>query len=599
VAAVGCLLVFQVLDGGLMAEVSLGMTAVLAALLMWQCLHWGSRAALGGSTSLNVARVLFGVGLAACAASAISIGGRAAASLDPAATTVEVILLVGMAVAFLIGVIVGRSDNAAVFVVKALVWAGAALAIWSLFAFADPSGGGLRGPRLEAGYQTPNTAGTVFAAFLVLAVAMLSRRVRKAASRAEGWWRTVLWAIPVLVAGAALLATASRGGAFAAAAGLVVFFVSQLWRPGASTSGRLALVATGAVLAMMIVWWGGYLLQRLSVHDVEMNGRAELFHVHWNAFLQRPLRGYGLGTFDIVNKLNLNADNFRRLWSIRAAHNLFLQWLEEGGLVAAGAMGLSLLTVLGIVVQGALRRRTVHRVLWALVAVDVVMLVHGLSDFALQTPAVAALWALMLGLQVGLSLEPISAEADLLGRAPGHAVFAGLAIAASLTALYALQVGGEARVGGVRLMGLASGYDRQADRLLADGHTAPALAQARLASQRALQASPHDVSAQLRLAYIDSLGPRGLTPQGAAMVERSYALSPLDQAVGVWRIRFALTYWEQLSPKTQTMARAEFDALRSTRSHRKALLRVLREIPAGQGAMVAQFWIARVNRTPV
>jgi hypothetical protein len=53
--------------------------------------------------------------------------------------------------------------------------------------------------------------------------------------------------------------------------------------------------------------------------------------------------------------------------------------------------------------RGALRRSRMTSVLFALLAVDVVFLVHGMSDFALEMYSMAAFWSVLLGLQFSLS----------------------------------------------------------------------------------------------------------------------------------------------------------------------------------------------------
>ena len=63
--------------------------------------------------------------------------------------------------------------------------------------------------------------------------------------------------------------------------------------------------------------------------------------------------------------------------------------------------------LLGLLMWRAFRR-TLQRSrmtsqLFALLAVDVVFLVHGASDFALETYSMAAFWAYLLGFQVRLS----------------------------------------------------------------------------------------------------------------------------------------------------------------------------------------------------
>ena len=41
--------------------------------------------------------------------------------------------------------------------------------------------------------------------------------------------------------------------------------------------------------------------------------------------------------------------------------------------------------------------------LFALIAANLAVLVHGVTDFALQTPSVALMWSYLLGLQFSMS----------------------------------------------------------------------------------------------------------------------------------------------------------------------------------------------------
>jgi O-antigen ligase len=113
--------------------------------------------------------------------------------------------------------------------------------------------------------------------------------------------------------------------------------------------------------------------------------------------------GYGLGAFDIVNKLNLSASTFPVEWSARAAHNVYMQWLLEAGLIGAVPMFACIGLVLYRTWRGLSRRRRATGVVRGLIAASAVFLIHGWSDFALQVPAMAALFAVLLGLQLGLA----------------------------------------------------------------------------------------------------------------------------------------------------------------------------------------------------
>jgi len=65
--------------------------------------------------------------------------------------------------------------------------------------------------------------------------------------------------------------------------------------------------------------------------------RTEIWRLHWQAFLDSPLFGYGLGGAETVSKSLLNLSNFDVLWNIKAILNVYLQWLEEAGVVEVAA----------------------------------------------------------------------------------------------------------------------------------------------------------------------------------------------------------------------------------------------------------------------
>jgi hypothetical protein len=233
--------------------------------------------------------------------------------------------------------------------------------------------------------------------------------------------------------------------------------------------------------------------------------------------------------------------------------------------------------------------------LWALLGVDTVFLVHGFSDFALQTPSVAMLWAFLLGLQFAVARQTDDQVEAGFRRAPPQGGFAVLTGALAVLAWVSLQFG-PPRLAGMDILPLAAGFDHQASRLMSSSPAA--LDAARTASLRAFTLSPYDTSAALRLAYIDVLQNGRLTAAGAAHLTKSYQRVPLDQAVALWRIRFALENWSSIDPATRVLVRGEFDALLSTGLHRRALLNMLAQVGSSSGRWVASFWASRISITP-
>ena len=96
----------------------------------------------------------------------------------------------------------------------------------------------------------------------------------------------------------------------------------------------------------------------------------------------------------------MTSETAAALWSIRATHNLYLQWLQEAGLVGAIPMFALVTAIIGIAGlrsgSGSGRGRTLQH---GLICANGVVLIHGLTDYAVQVPSIAAFWAFLLGLQ--------------------------------------------------------------------------------------------------------------------------------------------------------------------------------------------------------
>jgi hypothetical protein len=167
----------------------------------------------------------------------------------------------------------------------------------------------------------------------------------------------------------------------------------------------------------------------------------------------------------------------------------------------------------------------------------------------------------------------------------------------ALAALVALNSGGEARVGPVPLMSLAAGHGRTAERLLAP--PAPSEVDRRKAqafSRAALRQFPYDVSSWLRLAYVDALDHGQLTPDGVALLRRSYDLVPVDIYVGVWRVRFALENSHALPRDLRAMVRNEVETLWQNPRRRAELKEMAATIRDPAGRLSAALWLNRLQR---
>lgn len=331
------------------------------------------------------------------------LGLAPASTIDRSGTTLEIIKLLGLGCFFLIGAAVGGSDERAQLAVRLVVWAGVALGLWAILGAASGSILQSQVGRLEAHFLNPNTAGNVFAALLILAINECQRAWRRTSGR-EVSLQLIFAAAAATILLVCMVGTASRGAALALLGGLLAVLALQILsgklRPTRATLGVLA----GAAVALLAVGVSGEFLTARFFNAYESAGmRNAIYAIHWRAFLNSPLFGYGLGTFDTVNKTLLTHANFQLLWDVGAALNLYLQWLEEAGLVGALPMFACVALLLLAGVRGAARRTRMVTTLAAVIGALVVFLLHGVTDSALQAPSVAALFSWLLGLQFGLA----------------------------------------------------------------------------------------------------------------------------------------------------------------------------------------------------
>lgn len=325
----------------------------------------------------------------------------AAGTADKSLTAIELIKLGGLACFFLVGAVVGAQDQRAELAIRMSVLAGVTVALWSFGAQVTGANG--LDLRLQGPFGSANGLATVLGLMFVIALALAVRDGRPG-DAIKSATRKLPLAAAALVFVVCLMMTASRGGALATAAGLAVFAVLYLFgrREPLPRSGW-AIAASVVLLAIVVGVTGDQLFGRMGGLNVGDQARETMFRVHWQAFEAAPWIGNGLGTFDIVNRTMLDTGNLKDLWNIRAVHNVYLSWIELGGVFAALPMFLCIGLIILQTLRGSVRRSRMTTLLFALLGVDAVVLAHGLTDFALEIYAIAVLWSFLLGLQYALS----------------------------------------------------------------------------------------------------------------------------------------------------------------------------------------------------
>lgn len=209
--------------------------------------------------------------------------------------------------------------------------------------------------------------------------------------RRERLFLVVIFAVVPIIA---LLLSASRGGIVSFVVQMAILFLLLLVR---RVHSRHMVVGGIVVLAaLMIVSWIGVqqVLQRfagIQTLEVPIGKRTAMRHDTWRLFLDHPLLGTGLGTFEMVFP---PYDSLYDGKIVNHAHNDYLEGLAETGIVG----GLCCLWFLGIVLLSALKGMAELGEsfssllnLSGFVACSGI-LVHSLVDFNLHIPANALLF---------------------------------------------------------------------------------------------------------------------------------------------------------------------------------------------------------------
>lgn len=542
--------------------------------------------------------VLFGATVTSVAWS-LRGGGPFPQSLDPSATTAELALLLGLGAWFAVGFVLGADRSRALAALLLILALGALFALIASASYLHRPDIALQRARLDAGLPSPNTAGALFGGLLCLAAGLFLRGLSGWRHGADRQIQAVASAVAAVILACGLLLTASRVAILATAAALLVLAIANAFR-NRRFEVLGAIGALAAVIAGAAVFGGADLkvAERWEGLSSDWGTRSTIFATHLKVFEASPIGGHGLGTFEALNKEALTPENFQRLWSIGAAHNVAIQWLEEAGLVGAMPLFLLICVVIISTWQAAMKRRLMRDLTAALLAFNVVILANGMLDIALQCYAVAALWALLLGLQLSLS----GPHAERPPKGALEVVNSGLvsvtalsAIGLSALTLIALAAGGAVNLGPAGRFKIAAGYEVAAAEAFGRGGP-KGLAEAEAATREALAIRPRSTLSWTRLAVIDATRNERLTADGVSALKRSYGLAWIDPRLSMDRLAFCLAVWPYLPDDLKDSAEREFSTLAESGSHRAALRRTLNGVTALQGRMVASIWIDRLNR---
>ncbi len=246
-------------------------------------------------------------------------------------------------------------------------------------------------PILERVHQVMNAGGS------------LGRRINRIFDQSYAGLRLNLICAALLLL--ALLLTASRAGVAVTGVGLLVLALAPQGGRSSGAKYRLvAIAALGAFLALGLFIGGGRLADRFAAQgaSIDEDARSVIYGNVVEAIRSDPWSGTGFGTFADVFPAYRNADRLHSLiWD--KAHSTYLENALELGLPAVLALNLAIGLLVWRCVEGMRTRRRDAGFPATAVAASVLVGLHSLVDFSLQMPAVALLYAVILGFGVSQS----------------------------------------------------------------------------------------------------------------------------------------------------------------------------------------------------
>jgi hypothetical protein len=217
-----------------------------------------------------------------------------------------------------------------------------------------------------------------------------------------------LWILAWGINLTALALSHSRAGLLAAVAGALVALVLMAHRSNGDempVRGRRVLSLLVFCMLALTVFSisGGGVLDRFGQTGDSLQLRLNAYRVTIDAMTANPWVGTGLDTYGDVFR-SLRTDDFPIRFA--RAHNTYLELLLELGLLAGTALILAPVLVTVFCFKGfpALRRR--RYMVAGAVGCAVQMGLHSLVDFPLQIPAIASMFAALLGLACAQACTP-------------------------------------------------------------------------------------------------------------------------------------------------------------------------------------------------
>ncbi|MFT3724247.1 MAG: hypothetical protein QM773_11720 [Hyphomonadaceae bacterium] len=359
--------------------------------------------------------VTAGMMAGAVAIAAMGITGLAG-PLDRAAPQLAILFAAGGL--WIIGYIASRHRRALDTAWSAMIWSSIAYC-GLMFAF-HVSGAPTGDNAIVGAFETPANASLLFGLFSIVAMGRILHIVKQMDAQAlphsqmiDQLLRHGLGGLLLLVVSLTCLTMiGSRPGIILTAAVLV----GHVWWDMLSISTRQhrgILMRLAAILAPFLALglaaWGvadAWINDETIAPGVGASDQLpniQRIQAYMAAWMENPAFGHGLGSAASIGDKSTTLFNAKAMLAPGEAHNVFVTWLVEVGIVGLALLVFALVAMHTRIFAALKSRRTPRTFLRLAVIATTLMLLHGVTDSSLDLPSAVWLYAFLLGAACGVA----------------------------------------------------------------------------------------------------------------------------------------------------------------------------------------------------
>jgi len=276
-------------------------------------------------------------------------------------------------------------------------------------------------------FETPANASVLFGLFAIIGMSKILHIIKQmdaeALARAHMVDRMLRQGLSsILLLGVSLTClslTGSQPGFIMVSAVLV----GLMWWDTLAISTRehrgLPMRLASIVAPIVALGLAGWAISLVWLHDetvsqgvgaTDMLPNAQRIEAYMSAWMNSPVFGHGLGSVNAEGDKAMTLFNAKAMLAPGEAHNVFITWLVETGIVGLSLLVLAVGSMYARIFAALRSRRTPRTFLRLAVAAGVFLLLHGMTDSSLDLPSAVWLYALLLGAACGVAtgrrLEP-------------------------------------------------------------------------------------------------------------------------------------------------------------------------------------------------